>query len=423
MTEAPSLMDPLVQSDPYDFYASLHAGAPVFRMPETGYYIVSRYQDVLQVLMDPARFSSTFSQSFFALQGEDGAALYEDILRREGWSHAVTLQRADPPLHRKYRSLVDRLFTPRYVREMVPHIDALCHMLIDRFVDRGECDFLAEFALPLPGMIIARELGLDPDEISTFRRWADALLAPVTRVLDREELVATARTEVEMQHFLADLFETRRQEPRNDLVSILVNTPDENGELLTMEESQNIMHQLISGGFESTTSAISHAMWLLIRHPDQMRRLREEPALLGNFVDEALRHESPTQGLLRRATEEVEIAGTRIPKDAILIVRYGAANRDAERFPCPHQFDITRKNARTHLALGAGVHACVGRVLAVQEVKSAFTAILARMDNIELAAPMPVPTHVDSLLLRSLREMRIRFIGRDQADRFVPEHP
>lgn len=404
-----SLLDPAVQSDPYDFYNDLHSEAPIYRMPETGYYIVTRYKDVCQVLLDPERFSSTFSQSFFALQGEEGAALYEDILRREGWSHVVTLQRADPPLHSKHRRLLDKVFTRQYVSKMAPDIDALCHALIDGFIDKGECDFLAEFALPLPGMIICRELGLNPNEISTFRRWADALLAPVTRVMTKEELIATARTEVEMQHVLADIFEERRSQPRGDLISVLVNTPDESGELLTMEECQNIMHQLISGGFESTTSALSHALWLLIRYPDEMRKLRENPDLLGNFVEEALRFESPTQGLMRRATQDVEISGTLIPKDAILIVRYGAANRDADHFACPHQFQIDRRNARTHLAFGAGRHACVGRVLATQEMKSAFRALLARMNHIELAAPMPSPAHVPSLLLRSLRQMRIKF--------------
>ena len=137
--------------------------------------------------------------------------------------------------------------------------------------------------------------------------------------------------------------------------------------------------------------------------------LRANPALTRNFVEEALRYESPVQGLLRRATRDVEIGGTLIPKDAMVIVRYGAANLDAAKFECPHAFDIERRNAGAHLAFGNGTHFCVGRLLAKQEMLTGFTILLERLADIELARPLPDPPHLPSLLLHGLKELPIRF--------------
>ena len=407
-----SLLDPSVQSNPRPFYALLHEERPVYLMPETGIYVISRYDDVRAVLRDP----ETFSNDTIAAGGVKGSIyhIHHRILKERGWAHVQTLQRTDPPQHGRYRRLLDQVFNIQRVNALIPHIEAVTNSLIDGFIDSGECEFVSEFALPMPGIIIAEQLGLNRDDVGTFKRWADSILAPAMVPLTESELVEVAETELEMQHFLATMFESRRTDPRPDMISALVHATSEGEEPLSMHELQNLMHQLISGGYDSVISALSNGLWLLLRHPDQMAKLRANPDLIRNFTEEALRYESPVQGLVRRATRDVMVSGTVIPKDATLIVRYGAANHDPSKFECPHVFDIERKNAAAHLAFGNGTHFCVGRLLAKQELLTGFTALLARLGDIELARPLPEPPHHPSLLLHPMKELRVRFTRRDE---------
>lgn len=407
-----SLFDPEVQSRPHEFYSAIHREAPVYLIPELGAYMVCGFDELRDVLRDPEVFSSQIGDNYFQVQGKDGANLYKSMLRDGGWDHVQTLQRTDPPIHGRYRRLVDKVFTPRSIRALAPHIEAVANDLIDGFISKGECEFVAEFALPLPGIIIAEELGLDRKDLLTFKRWADALLESATVPMDEATLRRTASTEVEMQRFLADIFEKRRIEPREDLISRLVHAEGADGERLSMSELQNVMHQLISGGFDTTTSAIAHGLWLLLRHPEQMALLQENPHLQSNFIDEALRLESPVQGLMRHTTRDVTIGGINIPAGSNVITRYGAANQDPAIFACPHAFDIQRQNANAHLAFGYGPHFCVGRLLARQELEIAIKTVLGRLGDIVLKGPMPSPPHHPSMLLHPLKELSITFTGR-----------
>ena len=402
-----SLMDPATQSCPWTFYRQLHEHCPVYKMPETGFYIVSAYDDLKGVLGDPVQFSNR-SGSAAGLQA-DNVRLHQQILGERGWAHVNVLQRTDPPEHSHYRKLLNRVFTARRVAGMAAHIDEVTNELIDGFADRGECEFMADVALPLPGVVIAEQLGLPRDGIQTFARWADAMLALSMRLLTREETIEVAETELEAQHHLAAVFEDRRANPRDDLISALVHSHGDDDEPLTVAELQNLMHQLVTGGFETTTSALGHGMWLLLRHPDQLALLRADPGLMKGFIEETLRIESPVQGLARRATRDVEVHGTTIPEGSLVFVRYGAANRDEAMFPDADRFDIRRDNVTQHLAFGAGNHYCIGAALARQEMHSVFTNVLRRLDDIELAAPLPEPAHHPSTFLLPLKELRLRF--------------
>ncbi len=405
-----SLLDPATQDDPFDAYDRIRAMPGIYRMPETGFYIVTRYDDLRQVLTDPVTYSNNVDRA--SLQGETNSKIMQDYLNEHGWSHVQTLQRTDAPVHSRYRKLVDRAFTVGRVRNLMPHIEEVANGLIDRFIDRGECEFVAEYAVMLPGTILAEQIGLDASEVETFRKWADALLAPASRVMTPEELRANADIELEAQHHLARLFEERRANPQEDLVSALVMGHQDIAEPLTINELQSVMAQLIAGGFESTTTSLGHAMLQLIRHPDQMAKLRADPSLIRNFVEEVIRYETPTQGLRRRTTRDVELAGTLIPEGSVVIVRYGAANRDEAKFACPHAFDMERKNAGQHLAFGAGAHFCVGAPLARAEIASGILAILERLDDIRLARPLEKPIHVPNFLTLPLRELPIAFTAK-----------
>ena len=235
------------------------------------------------------------------------------------------------------------------------------------------------------------------------------MLAPATRILTPDALRAAAEIEVEAQHYLAEVFAQRRASPREDIISGLVHAHAEGEPPLSDHELQNLMHQLITGGYETTTSALAHGMWLIIRYPEQAEKVRQDPSLLNNFVEESLRFESPVQGLARQTTRDVTLAGTTIPKGSMVLVRYGAANRDAAKFANPEDFDVTREKAVTHMAFGMGVHSCVGALLARQELRSAYRALLTRMSDITFEVPLPTPATEPSLFFIPIKEMHIKF--------------
>lgn len=408
LPEINSLLDPAVLDDPFETYAEMRERCPVHHLPEMDLHIVTRFDDAKQVLTDPVTFSNNPSAK--GASPTEAARAAARVFREQGWVRARTLQRTDPPVHTDYRRLLAGAFTKRRVRALVPRMDELCHELIDNFIEDGEVEFISGFALPLPGIVICEQLGLDATEYPRFKRWADAMLAANQRALSVDEAVAQAEIELDAQHHLATEFERRRENPTDDLISVLVGSElGDAGRPLTVEELQDLMHQLVTGGFETTTAALSTGMWLLLRHPDQMATLRANPSLLENFIDESLRFDSPVAGLWRTTTCPVDVAGTTIPADASVMVRYAAANRDETRFEDPEVFDIERDNANEHLAFGWGNHYCVGAQLARAELRSAFRALLDRLDNIELARPLGTLPHEPSFFLRPMKELPLRF--------------
>ena len=404
-----SMLDPHVMSDPSDFYAEIHKHGAVYKMPENGMYVIAGYSELVAALRDQETFSSDIGDNYFQIQGKGAATRYRQALRARGWDHVKTLQRTDPPAHSRYRILVSKAFSSKNVNALKPRISSICNSLIDQFISKGHCEYVRDFALPLPSMIIAEELGLDRDEYMKFKRWSDILISTATVPMSHDELMECAESEIQLQHFLAERYHERKREPRSDLISHLVGSGEGDEEPLSMAEFQNIMHQLISGGFDTTTSAIAHSLWLLLRYPDQMARLRASPQLFTNFISEVLRVESPVQGLMRRTTRDVEVDGVSIPKDSHVIVRYGAANRDPDQFGCPAKFDIDRENASSHLGFGTGPHLCIGRLLALAEIRTALETLLHRLQNIRVNGELPEVPHEPNFLLHPLKVLPIAF--------------
>ena len=404
------LLDPAVQRNPFSYYQRLRERQPVLRMPGTGFYVLTRYEDLRAVLRDTQTFSNTLDLE--ELSGERArrlGALFNRRLAEKGWAHVPTLHQSDPPEHTRYRRLLNKVFSPGRVGQLIPDVERICDQLIDAFVDRGRCEFVSEFAFPLPGIVISQQLGLSAGEIGMFRRWAAAMLAPAQGLLtDEDSAIRNADTEAEAQHYLAEVFEGRRAHPTGDLISALVAASEEEERPLTMEELQNLLQQLITGGYITTADAITSAMWLLIENPEQLRRLRADRSLIKAFAEESLRMLAPVQGLFRKATRDVEVRGVAIPAGSILHVRYGAANRDGAAFVRPDDFDITREHVTRHMSFGQGPHACVGAPLARQEMVTAFECLLGRLDDFRLDPGQP-PERNHGLLFYSFKALPIRF--------------
>lgn len=406
------LVTPEVLACPYDYYRRVRGEAPVHQTP-LGFWLISRYDNVLAVVRDPERFSSD-ARGLMGARGEPSDELR--AIASQGYPPANTLLTNDPPDHTRFRALVNKAFTPKRVAQLEDEIRRIATDLIDGWIDEGRVELVSRFAVGLPLTVIADALGVDRADMADFKRWSDSAVAPLSGLLTEDQLLECARDRVEMQHYLAARCDERRAEPRDDLLSDLVHATFEDGaragEHLSMPELLNVLEQLLVAGNETTTKLIAAGTLLLIEHPEAMDAVRADPGLIPNLVEEALRVESPVQMLPRLTTVDVEVGGVAIPARSLCMVMYGCANRDESKYLAAEHFDVRRENARSHLAFGQGPHFCVGAALARSEARIAFELLLSRLDDIALA-PVEAPTERElSMTLRGLSALHLTFTGR-----------
>ena len=401
-----SLASAEVQENPYDYYDVLREQAPVYYDPQLKVYIVSRYDLLMEAIRNTDVFSNIGSQAPAEMRAPPPEV--KEIEKR-GWPKVNTMVTNDPPSHTRYRKMVDYAFTPKRVRVLKPSMDEIVNMLIDGFIDRGRVELIHEFAVPVPLYVIADQLGVPRDDAPKFKIWSDASVAPLGLMLTDDEWIDSATKLLEFQRYFVAALDERRQNPRDDLLSALLEVRDDEGKPLDNGELLSIISQVLVAGNETTTNSIAAGMTLLIDNPDQQKMLRDDPSSIPTFVEETLRLESAVQGLFRVVKQDTELGGYAIPQGARVMLRYAAANRDAAKFGCPHQLDVERSNAGAHLAFGAGIHHCLGAQLARYEMIAAFQAILARMDNLAYAPSGNSFQHHPHLCLRGLKELWITF--------------
>lgn len=405
-----NFFDEEVLNCPYDFYKAIQEQAPVYHLPDTNIYMVSRHADVKQLLKDTETYSNNFND---LLKGPEPAPEVTAIYAK-AWQPVDTMITADPPRHKTYRTLVNKVFNAKRVNAMEDYMKAIVHELIDNFIDRGECDFVREFTTPLPVYVIADQLGVPRKDLTDFKRWSDSFARRLSQMATPEEQVEDAENIVAFQFYFSDMVASRREDPQDDMISDLVVTEIEDpdtGEvrLLNMEELQSILQQLMVAGNETTTSAITGGMVSLIQNPKQMKDLQQHPEKIPNAVEEILRMESPSAGMWRVVKKDTEFHGVKIPKDSLVMLRYHAANRDRELFEHPNDIDVGRGNAGDHIAFGQGIHFCPGAMLARKEMNVAFEALLSRLDNIQLVEEKSDLNYWPNIVLRGLKGLHISF--------------
>lgn len=383
----PTLFDPEVQLCPFAAYKKMRDAAPVFHEPETGFYILTRYDDVKAAAIDWQNFSNSTQVYNTGSEGSPGQAEVLKILDEDGYRVVDALVTADPPRHRFHRAAVNLAFSSPRVRAMEDYIRDLTNELIDSMAPKGTVDFVTEFAIRLPMLVIADQLGVPRAMEKTFKHWSDAMIINGNVGNPPEVQIQAARDIVDMQNFFAAEFDKLIAQPRDTILNDIARAADDEGKLLPIEERIATATQVLSAGNETTTSALGSAMLRMIEAPGMEERLRANPGLIGNFVEEVLRLEVPLQMLMRRATRDISINGRTIPKGALVSLRWAAGNRDERMFPNPDELDVERTNARSHLTFGQGIHFCVGRELARSELRTAIELLLKRLRNFRLAGP------------------------------------
>lgn len=390
--------------DPYTTYHRWRASEPVRLDPASEVWEVTRYDDVQSVLRHPEVWSNDHRNArthrkWLAEMGIPPEA--DDVFRN-------VLLFMDPPDHTRIRNLVGKAFTPRRVQALRPRIEAIADDLLLPLAARGDMDVIADFAYPFPVTVICELLGVPVADRDLFRDRTRELAVLLEWNLSPDQLMGAAGAAMAFATYFVPLFEERRREPHDDLLSALV-VAEEQGDQLAPEELLTTCILLFTAGHETTMNLIGNGLLALLRHPDQLARLRDEPAIARNAVDEVLRFDSPVQLTARTAKVDADVSGTAIPTGDQAIVYLGAANRDPEVFDAPDELDLGRANASQHVSFGAGHHFCLGAALARLEGEVALTR-LAALDGLRLAGREPQwrPTTT----LRGLASLPVTFSRR-----------
>ncbi len=365
-------------SDPYDTYDRLRVNDPVHRMRLINGWVLTRYEDVDTVLRDHRRFSKN-----------DG---HKDEYR--------SMLHHDPPDHTRLRSLVSKAFTPRAVRELHPRVQRIVVDLLDELEGKDKFDLIENFAFPMPVTVIAEMLGVPAQDMDRFKDWSNDISLTIEPSLRDDQVRRVERASEELYSYFEGIIEQRRREPQDDMITALLNAEDE-GDRLTHEELLGTLVLLLVAGNETTRNLIGNGMRALLKHPDQLQKLRNNADLLDSAINELLRYDSPVQLDGRLVHSDTEVAGHRIRAGQRILCAIGAANRDPSMFSEPNKLDIER-NERNHIAFGRGIHHCLGAPLAMLEARAAFSALLDRFSSITLVSE---PMYREQVVLRGVKEL------------------
>ena len=381
----------LYQGDPHPTYRWLRENAPVYRDQASHLWVLSKYEDVFAVSKNPETFSAA-----------QGVLPESDSI--------ISMICMDDPRHQRLRKLVNRGFTPRMVGLLQEKIRVLAARLAEGVAGRREVDLVSELAVPMPLWIIAEMLGIREEDFDRFHDWSDRLINVAGNYDDPVKMNDAVAAYMEYGEYLKEVFEDRRRQPREDLVSILVAAQQE-GVLAEDEESMEndeivmFMTLLLVAGNETTRNAISGGMLALMQDRAQFELLRARPELMDSAVEEILRWVSPIICFRRTATRDTEIRGQRIAAGDRVLVLYQSANRDEGAWSEPDRFDVTR-SPNPHLAFGIGPHFCLGANLARAELKAMVQELVVRYPRMR-PVPGTAPRRAASTLVAGIEHLPV----------------
>ena len=382
---------PEYRRDPHVTWKKLRENSPVFYSRGFGAWMVTRHEDVSTLLRDPAvtadrsetaimRFTKWANRN----EPEFRDFMQQSLLVREGAEH------------RRLRGLVSKAFTPRRVAELRPRLESLAETILDDAAARGKMELVEEFAYPFPVVAIAEMLGIPAEDRRQFHGWTSDLVQLLDPFQGKEGAEPMRRATRELYAYFRPLLAARRVEPRDDLMSAMIQAEDA-GTQLDEGDLLALCTLLLAAGHETTANLIGNSVVALLRNPDQRKRLQEDPALFRTAIDEFLRYDSPIQWTDRALAADTQIAGQSMRRGQMVAIGLAAANRDPEVFDDPDRLDLSR-DPNPHLAFGHGAHFCIGSQLARLEAEIALSALLTRFPD--FSGPVDPPSWRRSMLLR-----------------------
>jgi pimeloyl-[acyl-carrier protein] synthase len=386
-------LTPRMARNPYPAYAQLRTRDPVHWSVLAQSWVFSRYRDIEAILRDHTRFSNEPHHRQPPRPLESTGA----------YPRGPSMLFSDPPDHARLRALVQQAFTPRAIEALAPRIRRIAADLLDHIADPTAFDLMDAFATPLPVLVVAELLGVPPADQARLAVWSQQrarILEPVLTGCEPQEALQAAHA---LDAYFLDLLDQRRVTPEDDLISALVAT-EAAGDRLTQDELLVMLRLLLVAGHETTTNLIGNGLLALLRHPEQLQLLRDNPSLMQSAVEELLRYDAPVQVDSRTALEAMAWDGRQIQPGQEIVLLLGAANHDPEVFDHPEQLDITRHKA-SHLAFGRGIHHCLGAPLARLEVCVALELVLERFAEIRLR--MEDPPFKETVVLRGLKVLPV----------------
>jgi len=388
--------------DPHPFFDQLRRDEPVTFSPMLNMWLVSRYEDVTQVLRDPGRYSNRdmlVSGTHAHLTEEARAIL------AQGYPTAHVLLGMDAPEHTRLRRLMNQCFTPQRIAGLAPLIQQMATELVARFEKDGQADLVTQLAYPLPVHVILGAVGVPQEDFWKIKAWSTDWQRILFEYVPPEHQVEMAKGFLEFQQYCIRLIEDRRQNPRNDLASHMLAALD-NGETLSLHELiMAIGGSMLAAGHESTTALMANAWKLALQH-GLWERLRANRELVPKFLEETCRYDSVSHAMIRTTREDVELGGVKIPRDSRLLLLYGSASRDESLCPHSDKLDLDREKVPQHLTYGRGTHFCLGAPLARLQFQIATHLLLDRLPTPQLVADQDFGTS-QSLVLRQMKHLKV----------------
>ena len=397
-------LDPKFIANPYPTYRELREKDPYHHSPLVGALVVSKYDDVDKILRDYKMFSSERNPDQNRQRMNARSSPSRDIPEQIESQLQPSMLALDPPDHTRLRGLVSRAFTPRQIAKMEDHIRDTAHRLLDEVEGENEFDLMANLAALLPTVVIAEMIGVPTSDRDDFKEWSDKFARVLEPNLTEREQEDVFNTALVFDRYFKDIIAQRRKDPREDLVSRLIEAQEE-GDTLTDAEMIVTLRLLLVAGNETTTNLIGNGLKALLEHPEQLELLRQRPELLDNAIEEMLRYDSPVQLDGRVVMEETQIDRHTLKPGHMISTLIGGANRDPEEFTDPEALDITREDSG-NISFGRGIHHCLGAPLARLEGKIAFEAMLERFSDIQRGTRTPV--YKPNIVLRGLEHLDIR---------------
>jgi cytochrome P450 len=394
-------------------FAQMRREAPLLKQTgidgKTQIWFVTRYAEAQQVLLDDKHFvrdpQLVFAQEeleriFGKLDPQVDRMMNNHMLNRDGEDH------------RRLRSIVSKAFTSKVIQNMRPRIETIAQDLLDKVIANGKMELVSDYAFPLPITVIAELLGIPLDNQNQFRMWSNAFVRPAIKPEEQQEAM---RLLMEFAMYMQQLVAERRRQPGNDLLSGLIHA-EEGGARLDESELFSMLSLLIVAGHETTVSLIGNTVLALLRYPDTLKEIKNNPELIASAIEEFLRYDSPVERTLTRfVAQDIEFAGQQLKRGDLVIVILGSANRDEAQFPSSGILDIHRKQ-NAHIAFGKGAHYCLGAPLARLEGEIAARVLFERIPNLELDIPAEELEWRDVPLFHSLVHLPVKWVLGEKFD-------